>query len=144
MNAAEHRINQVVKEVLSANRPAGVPDSFTIRAAQDIEKVERPYLVASSENGESPHPQMRKLNLILTTHTRVDDAETLPCAEIHQRLVNALLENGADVKTGLAARQLRLRKLVLGATGEEIEDGRGNAHSTVFTIWVQILPVGEE
>lgn len=140
MNAVEHRLNQAVKQILATYRPAGVPANLTIRAAQDIEKVEKPYIVVSSENAEAPHPALRKLNLILTSHLRAGDEETAPDQETHQHFVNALEEHLAELTAALLAVQLRLRKFVSGPTSEEIEDGRATASATVWTVWLQILP----
>lgn len=139
MNAVEHRLNQAVKQVLTTHTPPGVPSDFAIRAAQDSSKVEKPYLVVSAENAETPHPSMRKLNLILTSHQRTGDEETEPDQETHQRFVNTLEQHLADLSAALLALQLRLRKFVSGATSEEIENGRATASATVWTVWLQIL-----
>lgn len=140
MNAVEHRVNQAVKQILTTHKPAAVPAGFAIRAAQDTAKVEKPYIVVSAENAETTHPRMRKLNLILTSHLRTGDEETAPDQETHQHFVNALEEHATDLATALLAQQLRLRRIVSGATSEEIENGRATASATVWTVWLQIQP----
>lgn len=140
MNAVEHRVNQAVKEILTTYKPTGVPATFGIRTAQDTTKAEKPYIVASAENGETPHPRMRKLNLILTSTLRTGDEETGPDQESHQHFVNALEQHLPEFAAALLAQQLHLRKFVAGATSEEIENGRATASATVWTLWLQILP----
>jgi hypothetical protein len=140
MNAVEHRLNTAVKEILTTYRPAGVPDSVSVRVAQDTAKIEKPYIVISSENGESPHPAMRKLNLIFTSTLRTGEEETAPGEETHQHFVNALEAHASELAAALLEVQLKLRRLVMGATSEEIEDGRATASATVWTVWLQILP----
>lgn len=139
MNAAEQRLTAAVRDLLESHRPDGLPAGFTIRAEHDSEKLERPYLVISADNGETPHPAMRKLSLILTTRRRTDDETTGPAKELHQRCVNALEQNLPALATALAAVQLRLRKLVPGPTSEEIVDGRSESSSATWTAWLQIL-----
>ena len=139
MNAVEHRLSQAVKDILTTYKPAEVPENFGIRAAHDTAKVEKPYIVASAENGETVHPLMRKMNLVLTSHLRVGEGETAPDTETHQRFVNVIEYRVEELAVALAAVDLRLRKIVAGATGEEIENGRATASSTVWTVWLQIL-----
>lgn len=140
MNAVEHRLAAAVRDILTTYRPAGTPVAMAIRAAQDTAKVAKPYIVASAENAETPHPAMRKLDLILTSHLRTGDTETAADLETHQAFVNALLTHADDLYTALAAVHLRLRKLNPGRTSEAIEDGRATASATVFTVWIQLLP----
>lgn len=143
MNAVEHRLNQAVKQVLTSHTPPALPADFSIRTAQETSKVEKPYAVVSSENAETPHPSLRKLNLVLTSHLRAGDEETDPDQETHQHLVNAMEEYLPDLLTALLDQRLRLRRFVSGATSEEIENGRATASSSVWSVWLQILPPAE-
>lgn len=139
MNAVEHRLAQVVKDLLIANPPAEMPEDYTIRAAHDTTKVSKPYIVAAATNGKTLHPKMRKMDLVLTSHLREGDADTSPDLEMHQRFVNVIESHMEDLITALEAVQLRLKKIISGATGEEIENGRATASSTVWTLHLQIL-----
>jgi hypothetical protein len=139
MNAVEHRLAQVVKELLTTNKPEEVPEDYTIRAAHDTSKVAKPYIVAAAINGKTIHPKMRKLDLLLTSHIREGDADTTPDLEMHQRFVNVIEANLDDLITALEAVQLRLKKIISGTTTEEIENGRATASSTLWTLHLQIL-----
>lgn len=144
MNAPEQRLTATVRDLLDANRPAGIPAEFLIRTEQEIAKLERPYLCISTENASSPHPAMRKLDLILTTRRRADDETTAPPEELHQRFVNQLETLLPELVVALAAVQLRLRKMPPGGTSEEIVEGRAESSSASWTVWLQILPPPSE
>jgi hypothetical protein len=140
MNAPEQRLTAAAKEVLEAHRPAGIPADFAIRTEQETEKLERPYLVVSAENAETPHPSMRKIALVLTTRRRADDESTGPGEELHQRFVNALESHLPEFAGALTERQLRALKMVAGPTTEEIVEGRAESSTATWTMWLEILP----
>lgn len=139
MNAIEHRLTTTVKTLIEANLPSGITSDFAIRAEYQIEKLERPYLCISSKSSGTPHPLIRKQVLTLTTMRRADDAATSPPEELHQRFVNAIESHLSDLATALSNVQLRLIKMVLGATTEEIVNGRGDSSTSSWTLWLQIL-----
>lgn len=139
MNAIEHRLAQVAKELLTAYKPEDVPEAFTIRAAYETSKVEKPYICASVANGKTLHKFMRKMDLVLTSHLREGEEDTAPDTETHQKFVNVLEANMEELGTRLAAVGLRLRKILDADTGEEIEAGRTITSSTAWTVTLQIV-----
>jgi hypothetical protein len=139
MNAVEHRLSEAVKDLLAAHKPEEVPAAFGIRAAHDTAKLEKPYIVAATENGSSLHKKMRKCELVLTSYLREGEAATAPEEETHQRFVNVLEANMEELVTRLAEVGLKLRKISDGATGEEIENGRTTASSTGWTMCLEIV-----
>ena len=139
MNANEHRLSTAVRDLLDTHRPAGIPADFLIRAEQETAKLKKPYLVVSAESAGAPHPLMRKMVLTLTTHRRADDESTGPDVELHQRFVNALESNLAQLATDLSAVQLKLTRAIPGETGEEIVAGRAESSSASWTVWLEIL-----
>lgn len=139
MNAIEQRLTAAVRDLLDTYRPAGCPPDFQIRAEQDTAKLERPYLVVSAEDAGTPHPLIRKMTLTLTTVRRADDEATAPPEELHQRFVNAMETNLPALGAALAAVQLRVRRVIPGATGEEIVAGRGESSSAAWSVWLQIV-----
>jgi len=140
MNAPEQRLITAVRDLLDSSRPDGTPADFPIKADWETAKLERPYLVISTENASVPHPAMRKLNLVLTTRRRADDETTAPPEELHQRFVNQLETLLPDLATALAALQLRLRKMPPAATSEDDAEGRGDESAAAWTVWLEILP----
>lgn len=139
MNAVEHRLTAAVRDLLLTYPPSAMPEGFQIRAEQEIEKLERPYLVVSAEAAGNPHPLVRQMTLTLTTVRRADDEGTSPPEELHQLFVNALQANLGPLADALAVAELRLLKMVPGATGEEIVAGRGESSSAAWAAWLQIL-----
>lgn len=139
MNAPEQRLTTAVRDLLLASRPPGTPEDFTIRAQHDTAKLEKPCLVISASNSESPHPVVRKLNLTITTQRRADDETTAPPEELHQRFVNALESNLPALAETLQAQQLRILKIAPPSTAEEIAEGRTGDSTAQWTVFLQIL-----
>lgn len=135
----DQALTAAVRDVLLAT-PRALPAEIPIRAAMDIEPVERPYLVAITGNGESIHPKVRRCQLVLRIRSQIDAATADATAAHLITAADALLKRAAALATALAARNLRILVWTPGEFGDEQEDERGRYQDLAWTVTLAPTP----
>lgn len=122
---------------LEENRPEVTVG--TIRAMGDTETRERPEVVVLCEEGESPHPKLRRYEVTLRGEWRPKDDRGDDFTAGFLALAGVLLEPGnfQDLRVSLAAEGLLLRKLRGGVDSEAQEDETARRITLPVSAWVQ-------
>jgi len=135
----DHTLCAAVAAILNADRPAGVDAAVSITADQETATMVRPALIALCENGESPHPRLRKVTLILRLRTRADEQDASDAAGWHQAAVDYFIANPASLYATLQVFNLRLKKFQPGMSSDEPDDRRGRIYEQRWTAVIQLL-----
>jgi hypothetical protein len=136
-------LSAAVRDVLNAaTRP--VPSGVPIRAAMDIEPVERPFLVVISSGGESLHPLVRRVQCVLRVRSQIDGTTAAVAAGYLTACAGALMQRGAALEAALAAAGLRILVWTPGEFGEEQEDERGRFQDLAWNVTLTAAVAAEE
>lgn len=139
MEGVDEILTQAVAAVLRAAEIEGLPEGFTIRASGDTEPVERPYLVALTEDGTSPHPALRRVTLVLRLRTRADEQDSAESSAWHGAALGWLMENPAALHATLLPLGLRLMKFFNEGFLDGLDDEeRGREYDQRWGCWVGV------
>ena len=140
MSDTERIISSAVKALPLADRPEGLPSLVTIRAMDDREKLERPYLLARCENGSTPHPKILQTVLILRLATRADEQEGAVSAAWHKAAVDYFRENSGSLYATLLPHGLQLIKFNPGAFSDTEDDDRSRIYEQRWNVVIERVP----
>ena len=130
---------RAAKAVLIAAAPDGFPQDCPIVATGDIEPQARPYLVCLVENGESPHPLMRKATLVLRLRTRPDEHPATTSDPWLAIARDFLTYHSASLHATLIPQGWKLKKFTPGPWSTEEEEDRGRIAEMRWTCILQEL-----
>lgn len=123
---------EAVRDHLRLNRPAAWEATMEIRAMQDAEAVERPFVVCAAIENDGPHPLVRLMEVDIQLHAREAEDESLPAAATFLDDVAAVWPDPA-FSTLMEGKGYRLIKVLPRASGWE-RDGASRA-VTITSAW---------
>jgi hypothetical protein len=130
----EQLLTTAVRDVLNV-APRPVPSTVPIRAAMDIEPVERPYIVAIAGGGESsPHPKIRRLQLTLRVRSQIDATTSALSGQHLNAAAKSLVDRHAALATILNTAGLRILVWRPAEFGDEQEDERGRFQDLAWAV----------
>lgn len=135
----EETLATLVRDVLAAT-PRPVPAGVPIVAAMDVEPVERPFVVAIAGEGETIHPEVRRLSLVLRVRSQIDATTTAQAAHLLMDAAGALIARGVQLTAALAAAGLQIMVWRPGEFGSEQEDERGRFQDLTWAVTLRSIP----
>jgi len=135
----ELTLTNAIRDVISAATrpvPAGVP----IRAMFDPEPVERPFMVAIADAGESLHPRVRRITLALRVRYQADATTAAVATGYLHACAAALMARATALATALAAAKLKIMVFTPGEFTGENEDDRGRYSELTWTVTLTNIP----
>lgn len=141
MSQLDYKLNCMVRDLLLAHRPCGVPTTIPVVIQTDIAKVARPYVVVYCKQGEYLHPMMRKTRLVVRMRTRADEVSGADGALWHAAMCGVVKE-----KIGLLAAMMQdekylIKKMLVGDYSDEDEDERGRVYEQEWVMVVQTIKI---
>ncbi len=135
----ENVINNSVRDWLKANRPAAVPATVEIRAAQDRAPVARPFLVVLCEDGRTRSEVLHYGVLVLRMKTRADEQDALAAAGWHHACLAPFGDPEVFRHLELALQQQGywLRQLKKADYVDKADGRRGRAYEQRWNYLVQ-------
>jgi hypothetical protein len=136
----ELTLTNAIRDVISAATrpvPAGVP----IRAMFDAEPVERPFIVAIADAGESLHPKVRRITLSLRVRYQADATTAAIATGYLHACAAALMARAAALATALATAGLKIMVFTPADFTGENEDARGRFSELVWAVTLTTTPI---
>ena len=137
MSDIDSTITAAIIAILTAARPDGLPEQVALATEHDTGTLERPYLEAAFDGGESPHPRLRQGVLIMRLRTRADEQTGPEAAGWLRAAVDFFIENPAALRATLLPHGLKLRKLVPAGFSDTEEEDRGRVHEQQWRVVVE-------
>ncbi len=135
--AVSNDFSDVIRDWLTANRPAGVPVTVEYRAAADRAALARPYFVAACDGVAVQSRILYTGEILLRMRTRADDQAATDAATWHHASAAALSANLEALRDAMQAKGYWLRHMIPGDYEDALDGPRGRAYVQRWKFLIQ-------